>query len=100
MLLRPPPPFALETHSMEYATPQETRRSKWKQWLAKSLYEAKTRRNNAQKRYKRNFDTSLQNQREEGAEDDYIYINVELPVENHHCHKLAVLPAGPYLVLE
>ena len=99
VLSRPPPPLALKSDPKSYKTPLESR-SKWKQWLARTVKEAKDKLMKTQERYKRNYDTRLRKQSETIKMDDYVYLRVERRDENEHRHKLAAVAQGPYKVIE
>ena len=97
VLSRPPPPLALEAQPRISRDPVETR-DKWKQWLKKSLREARERLRKAQERYKRNYDTRLRKQKELIKEGDHVYLRRERRDESEHSHKLATAAEGPFPV--
>ena len=99
VLSRPPPPLAIRAQPAPARTPRETRDT-WKSWLEKALREAKGKLEQAQARYKRNYDARLRRQNEKIEPDNWFYLRVERRDEREHRHKLAAVAEGPYKVLD
>ena len=97
VLSRPPTALALQAQSRKEQTPKEARDT-WKSWLKSTLQTAKGKLDQAQARYKRNYDARLRRQTEKIVPDDWVFLRVERRDEREHRHKLAAVADGPYKV--
>ena len=71
---------------------------KWRQWLSKTLTEARMQLDKAQARYKRDYDKRLRRQREIIKKGDSVFLRKERRDESQTRHKLAAVAVGPFPV--
>lgn len=97
VLSRPPPPLSVKT-SQGTPISVEHSHNKWRQWLRKTITEARTKLDQAQARYKKTYDRRLRNRQEKILPGNNVYLRVEKRDENQTRHKLAAVAEGPYPV--
>ena len=89
--------MALQTRS-KAPIPVKNAHDKWRQWLSKTLTEARSQLDKAQARYKRDYDKRLHRQRETIKKGDSVFLRVKRRDESQTRHKLAAVAEGPFPV--
>ena len=97
VLSRPPPPLAIQSRPKVAQSVLESH-DKWRQWLSKTIGEARKKLDQAQARYKRNYDKRLRRQSENILKGDNVYLRVERRDESQTRHNLASVAEGPFKV--
>ena len=97
VLSRPPPPLAVQSPPTPLRTPAETH-ERWRNWLSRTLSDARQCLDQAQARFKRAYDKRIRKSNEKIAAGDDVFLRVERRDETQTRHKLASVVEDPFTV--